>query len=455
MEDAVAAILEKNIDQKRPHKVVKSATDRYAVCCKDAGCLSNVCVRKRGDGLFHVSSFHVHTCECLFPEVKTDWIRARAKEQLAVNPTTNSKSLQNTLRAEFGVSVPPWLSRRGMVKARASIAKDEEGFGKLRPFLDALRNKNAGTRTDVIANDGCLFRAFLCPGACSSAFQHSLKVLGIDGCHGKTKHGGVLLVATALDGNKSIFPVAVGVAEVECIDAWSWFLRNLRDALSIGGGDGIVILSDMEKGIERSVGDVLPGARHGFCLRHMEKNLCKHFASNFDGFLWKAAKCVTEEDFDDCIAAMRGVNPAAADYISAIPAEKGPLALWRATVWAPDFESGGIYKPMARRRPPSAPDTALRALCAQRERPVLPAPQEVRRDACPFIPQPRRRNPCHIDRRGQNSEGHSKCRASVRGAEQVNTELPAHRQHGRHQLHVRLPAGDEAPLPTRCRCADA
>ena len=51
IEEAVAAILEKTIDQKRPHKVVKSATDRYAVCCKDAGCLSNVCVRKRGGSL--------------------------------------------------------------------------------------------------------------------------------------------------------------------------------------------------------------------------------------------------------------------------------------------------------------------------------------------------------------------------------------------------------------------
>ena len=202
MEDAVAAILEKNIEEKKPHKVVKSATDRYAVCCKDAGCLSNVCVRKRGDGLFHVSSFHVHTCECLFPEVKTDWIRARAKEQLAVNPTTSSKSLQNTLRAEFGVSVPLWSSRRGMVKARASIAKDEEGFGKLRPFLDALRNANAGTRTDVIANDGCLFRAVLCSGPLSAPFQH------VDWCRGKSKYGGAFHFATALDWNKRISPSA-------------------------------------------------------------------------------------------------------------------------------------------------------------------------------------------------------------------------------------------------------
>ena len=78
----------------------------------------------------------------------------------------------------------------------------------------------------------------------------------------------------------------------------------------------------MEKGIERAVGDVLPLARHGFCLRHMEKNLVKHFKTNLNGALWKAAMCATKADFDDYIATVRAANPAAADYISAIPAEK-------------------------------------------------------------------------------------------------------------------------------------
>ena len=117
-EEAVAAILERNIKEKRPPEVVKSALDRYAVCCKETGCLYKVCVRKRGDGLIHLSTFHVHAFNRLFPEVKTKLIRARAKEQLVATPTTSSKTLQNTLRAAYGVSVPLWTSQRGMVKAR-------------------------------------------------------------------------------------------------------------------------------------------------------------------------------------------------------------------------------------------------------------------------------------------------------------------------------------------------
>ena len=120
-EEAVAAILERNIKEKKPHKVVKSARDRYAVCCKETGCLYKVCVRKRGDGLFHLSTFHVHAFNRLFPEVKTKLIRARAKEQLVATPTTSSKTLQNTLRTAYGVSVPLWSSQGGMVKARVDF----------------------------------------------------------------------------------------------------------------------------------------------------------------------------------------------------------------------------------------------------------------------------------------------------------------------------------------------
>ena len=49
--DAVAAVVERNIADKKPHKVVRSARDRYTVCCKDPECLYSVTIRKCLDGL--------------------------------------------------------------------------------------------------------------------------------------------------------------------------------------------------------------------------------------------------------------------------------------------------------------------------------------------------------------------------------------------------------------------
>lgn len=41
--------------------------------------------------------------------------------------------------------------------------------------------------------------------------------------------GGVLLAAISLDANNGIFPVAVGIAEIENKDNWTWFLTNLEE----------------------------------------------------------------------------------------------------------------------------------------------------------------------------------------------------------------------------------
>ena len=76
--------------------------------------------------------------------------------------------------------------------------------------------------------------------------------MALDGCHIKAKCGGVILAATILDGNGSVFPAAVGIAESENEATWMWFLRLLTRALQINGeGDGIVVLSDREKGMKR------------------------------------------------------------------------------------------------------------------------------------------------------------------------------------------------------------
>ena len=122
---------------------------------------------------------------------------------------------------------------------------------KLVPFLTALREANSGTTTDVVVRDGHLLRAFLCLRACATAFEASLRLMCVDGCHLKTGCGVVLLVASAVDGNGNAFPVAIAVTEGESADSWSWFLTLLRSALRIGDGEGVTIISDREKGIER------------------------------------------------------------------------------------------------------------------------------------------------------------------------------------------------------------
>ena len=103
-------------------------------------------------------------------------------------------------------------SQRAILKARASLSKDEDGFGKLVQLFDALLETDGKTTTDIVTKEGLFFHAFLCPGACANAFGFTLRVAGKDACHLKTKHGWVLLVMTAVDSYSNIFP-CLGMAE--------------------------------------------------------------------------------------------------------------------------------------------------------------------------------------------------------------------------------------------------
>ena len=109
---------------------------------------------------------------------------------------------------------------------------------------------------------------------CVHAFRLSTNGVGLDGCHVKAKYGGVILVATVLDGNGNVFPAAIGIAESENEHTWSWFLFTLRSALQIADeGDGLVFLSDREKGIEIALQQLFPRAFHSFCVFHIQKNV--------------------------------------------------------------------------------------------------------------------------------------------------------------------------------------
>lgn len=81
------------------------------------------------------------------------------------------------------------------------------------PFLQVLGMLNEGTTTGLMTDNGLFKRAFLLPGICRAAFPHTTKIIGLDACHVKASYGGVLLVMTFLDGNGSVFPGAVAVAE--------------------------------------------------------------------------------------------------------------------------------------------------------------------------------------------------------------------------------------------------
>jgi transposase-like protein len=114
-------------------------------------------------------------------------------------------------------------------------------------------------------------------------------LIGIDACHLKGKWNGFLVAATTLDGNNWMFPVAFGVMENKSEESWEWFLKALNKA--IGMSEGLVISSDMQKGLVKVVLKVFPLAEHRECMRHLYKNFKKRFSGKpIKAILWAAAR---------------------------------------------------------------------------------------------------------------------------------------------------------------------
>jgi hypothetical protein len=85
--------------------------------------------------------------------------------------------------------------------------------------------------------DGCK-RGFL---------EACMPLICVDGCHVKTKFKGQLLTVVGIDPNDCIFPIAMGLVEVECTSSWEWILTTLRDDPNIINTAPWTIMSDRQK----------------------------------------------------------------------------------------------------------------------------------------------------------------------------------------------------------------
>ncbi|KAJ9553069.1 hypothetical protein OSB04_017114 [Centaurea solstitialis] len=64
-----------------------------------------------------------------------------------------------------------------------------------------------------------------------------------------------------------MFPVTYAVLESENTSSWTWFFESLEKA--IGTPTGLVISSDMQKGLEVAITKVYPNVEHRECMRHL------------------------------------------------------------------------------------------------------------------------------------------------------------------------------------------
>ncbi|XP_038719834.1 uncharacterized protein LOC120012484 [Tripterygium wilfordii] len=276
-------------------------------------------IKQKETELFLVKKFiDTHTCSLEFVNhghkqalgrVIGDCIKAIYE---GVGCVYRPKDIMQDMRREYGVNITYDKAWRARECALDSFhGSPEESFAYLPHYYAVLEINNPGTVTHIESDDENKFKYFfMAIGASLHGFQSSMHpVIVIDSTHLKGKYLGTLFVATALDGNEQIYPVAFGIVNYENNASWQWFFEKLRDVIAIEDFSRLCIISDRNPSIDRAVSLVSPGSFHGACIVHIQWNMkAQGFNESIILIYLKATKVYRISEFEHLMNQLRNVD---------------------------------------------------------------------------------------------------------------------------------------------------
>ncbi|XP_060190001.1 uncharacterized protein LOC132619031 isoform X2 [Lycium barbarum] len=180
-----------------------------------------------------------------------------------------------------------------------------EEFKRILDYRDELLRSNPGSTCVVRLSEETFeggvkrFQSFyICFDAMKKAVKTGCRrAIGLDGCFLKGVSKGKMLVAVCKNGNNQMLPLAWAVVEVENAFTWRWFVNILRHDLELGDGTGLTTLSDMQKGLDIAIKDLLPNAEQRMCARHVLGNFSKKWKGiEIRNCFWRCAKSTYEQE---------------------------------------------------------------------------------------------------------------------------------------------------------------
>lgn len=194
-----------------------------------------------------------------------------------------------------------------------------KSYNLLSKYSHVLEKENEGTVT-ALKLDGNNNFLYYFVGSCINGFLQSIRsVIAVDGTHLKGLYRETMFVATCLDGNNQLYPLAIGIGDSENNDSWEWFVMNLHGV--IGDIPDLVIISDRSNSIQRAVMKIFRSATHDICFYHVKGNvkskfrMSKAFWDKFEPAFINAAKEYRYEEFRTQLEGLWGMHSGVADYL--------------------------------------------------------------------------------------------------------------------------------------------
>lgn len=333
------------------YRYKKNDSHRVTVKCKSQGCpwriyasrLSTtqlICIKKMNSD---------HTCEGAAVKAgyraTRGWVGSIIKEKLKVSPNYKPKDIADDIKREYGIQLNYSQAWRAKEIAREQLQGSyKEAYNLLPFFCEKIKETNPGSIVTFTTKDDSSFhRLFVSFHASISGFQLGCRpLIFLDSTTLNSKYQGILLSATAADADDGIFPVAFGVVDAENEDNWTWFLRELKSAVSTSGQ--LTFVSDFQNGLKRALADVFDKCYHSYCLRHLADKLNRDLKGQFShearrfmiNDFYAAAYAPRLEDFQRSAENIKGISPEAYNWVIQSEPEH----------WANAFFGGARYNHM-------------------------------------------------------------------------------------------------------------
>ncbi|KAF3616408.1 hypothetical protein FXO38_34573 [Capsicum annuum] len=152
------------------------------------------------------------------------------------------------------------VSYTKMKRVKRIILEKLEGsfiddFNKLEAYAQELRDTNFGSDVVINISKDALkqgkrrfLRMYVCFESLKSGWRSGLRpFIGLDGTFLKKEYKGILLVPLGKDSMKYFYPLAWAVVDRETSRTWKWFIELLRNSLGLADGEGLTLISDMQK----------------------------------------------------------------------------------------------------------------------------------------------------------------------------------------------------------------
>ncbi|KAM6544910.1 hypothetical protein CsatB_025646 [Cannabis sativa] len=333
------------------YRYKKNDSHRVTVKCKSQGCPWRIYAsRLSTTQLVCIKKMHTnHTCDGAAVKAgyraTRGWVGSIIKEKLKVSPNYKPKDIADDIKREYGIQLNYSQAWRAKEIAREQLQGSyKEAYTQLPYFCEKIKETNPGSiATFSTKEDSSFHRLFVSFHASIVGFQQGCRpLIFLDSTALNSKYQGVLLSATAADGDDGIFPVAFAVVDAETDENWLWFLTELKSTIS--RSEPLTFVADFQNGIKNSLAVVFDKCHHCYCLRHLAEKLNRDLKGQFShearrfmvNDFYSAAYSRRLEGFERSVENIKGISPDAHNWVI----ESEPAH------WANAFFEGARYNHM-------------------------------------------------------------------------------------------------------------